>query len=69
MYKNTPKRQLARERNFNKFRLLGISLNAKALTKEEYDILLQFKNKLLSEWDDNSVKLGLRPTIKKLEEL
>jgi hypothetical protein len=68
-FTDTPKRKLARLRNFNKFRLLGSHLNAGALTKEEYHLYLNFKNNLLSNWDDNSKKLGLKPKIKKLKDL
>lgn len=57
------KQELARGRNWQKARLTGQVLNNSYFTPDEKDIIKQINNlkqKLLSTWDDNSKKLGLK---------
>lgn len=62
---DTPKRKLARKRNWNKFRILGFTLSREGLTEEEYYFYKQFKEMMLTSWDDESRRLGLTPGKKK----
>lgn len=54
------KQILARERNWNKARLLGITLNDKILTNKEKKLFAEIiysRRALLENWDENTVKL------------
>lgn len=65
IYFNMNKQQLARQRNWQKFKLTGITLNKHVFTEEEQEELIKIKTsilKLLNNWDDNSEKLGLTPS-------
>lgn len=53
--------ELARERNFNKFRLMGFHLNKMALTEEERMLFRAFKDSMLENWNRRSQILGLKP--------
>lgn len=55
--------ELASARNWNKARIMGLTINEKALTNIEkgifYDIL-KLKKQLLDSWDKNTPLLGLK---------
>lgn len=55
--------ELARERNFNKFRLMGFQLNKIALTEDEIILFRAFKDAMLENWNRRSQTLGLKPKI------
>lgn len=59
--------ELARKRNFNKFRLTGFTLDQTALTEEERMLFRAFKDSMMESWNRRSQILGLKPKIEKDE--
>lgn len=60
--------RLAKQRNWSKYRLMGVTFPREGLTPEELDELQQARdliNKVLTNWDDRSRQLNLIPKIKK----
>ena len=60
--------RLAKQRNWSKYRLMGMTFPREGLTPEELDELQQAKdliNKVLINWDDRSRQFNLIPKIKK----
>jgi hypothetical protein len=57
----TVKQNIARRRNWNKFRLLGVNFDYSGLTKEERLVFETFRSKMIINWDKNTIKLGLKP--------
>lgn len=56
--------RFTQERNWTKRRLMGFIVNEESLSKKEKDILKAIKNNikvLLNEWDQESIKMGLKP--------
>lgn len=55
---------LARQRNWQKARIKGITFNKEILTEREQNIINSIQSNiqvLLNEWDENSIDLGLFP--------
>lgn len=68
-FKDTPKRKLARRRNWTKARILGLmSLDFATITSEEkgkLEKIHKIQQSIIDSWDDNSKKLGLLSKTKK----
>lgn len=62
------KQEFARHRNWTKARILGFSFDPSYFTEEEKEVMYKIhnlRNSLITNWDKNSMKLGLTPNIKK----
>lgn len=60
--------RLAKQRNWSKYRLMGMTFPREGLTLEELEELQQAKdliNKVLINWDNRSRQLNLVPKFKK----
>jgi hypothetical protein len=61
---------LAKARNWSKYRLMGVTFPKAGLTQSELDevkAMEELINRLLSKWDERSIELGLTPLKKKHE--
>jgi len=61
--------KLAKERNWSKYRLLGVNFPRNGLTIDELDELHAIQGKILevlNKWDERSMKLNLVPRKKSI---
>jgi hypothetical protein len=61
---------LARNRNWTKYRLMGVNFPQAGLTQselEEIEAIKEAIKKVLLKWDERSIELGLTPLKKKDE--